>query len=114
LRPVHLFLLNKWYFDEAYDLVVIRPTLALTRLLRWFDNAIVDGAVNGAGWVTRGFSVISGKVDTIVVDGAVNMTAYLSGILGLVLRKFQTGKVQTYIMFVVLSVVILYFIYRLV
>ena len=114
LRPVHLFLLNKWYFDETYDLLVIRPTLGFTRLLRWFDNTIVDGVVNGAGWLTRGFSFFSGKVDTIVVDGAVNMTAYLSGVLGLVLRKFQTGKVQTYIMFVVLSVVIFYFVYRLV
>jgi NADH-quinone oxidoreductase subunit L len=114
LRPLYLFLLNKWYFDETYDLLVIRPTLGFTRLLRWFDNTIVDGVVNGAGWLTRGFSFVSGRVDTIVVDGAVNMTAYLTGVLGLVLRKFQTGKVQTYIMFVVLSVVIFYFVYRLV
>jgi len=114
LRPLHLFLLNKWFFDETYDLLVVRPTLAVTRMLRWFDNTIVDGLVNGTGWLTRGVSFISGKIDTVVVDGAVNMTAYLSGVLGLVLRKFQTGKVQTYIMFVVLSVVIFYFLYRLV
>jgi NADH-quinone oxidoreductase subunit L len=114
LRPVYQFLLNKWYFDETYDLLVVRPTLAFTRMLRWFDNTIVDGMVNGAGWVTRGVSFVSGKFDTIVVDGAVNLAAYLSGVLGLVLRKFQTGKVQTYIMFVVLSVVIFYFVFRLV
>jgi len=114
LHLLHQFLLNKWYFDEAYDSLVVRPLLSMTRGLRWFDTTVVDGLVNAAGWLTRGISFVSGRVDTIVVDGAVNLTAYLSGVFGLVLRKFQTGKVQTYIMFVVLSVVIFYFVYRLV
>jgi len=114
LRPVHRFLLNKWYFDELYNGFVVGGTLRLTRVLRWFDDTIVDGAVNAAGWLTRGTSYISGKFDNIVIDGSVNLSAYLSGIAGLVLRKFQTGKVQTYIVYVVLAVVIFYFVYRVV
>jgi len=114
LAPLHRFLANKWYFDELYGAVVVNGTLALTAVLRWFDNTIVDGAVNGAGWVTKGTSFVSGKFDTYVVDGLVNFSAYLSGFIGLLLRKFQTGKVQTYIMFAVLSVMVFYFVFRMV
>ncbi len=112
--PVHRFFMNKWAFDDLYDTVVVGGTLACTRLLRWFDTMVIDGAVNGTGWLTRGASFVSGKFDTIVVDGLVNLTAYLSGFAGLVLRKFQTGKVQSYIMFAVGSMLVLYFVFRMV
>ena len=114
LAPVHTFLVNKWYFDELYQAVVVNGVLGLAWLLRWVDTWIIDGAVNGAGRVTRVTSFVSGKFDTYVVDGLVNFSAYLSGFFGLVLRKFQTGKVQTYVLFAVLSVMVFYFIFRLV
>ncbi len=50
----------------------------------------------------------------MVIDGAVNLTAYLSGFSGLVLRKLQTGKVQTYVVFAVFGVMVFYFVFRLV
>jgi NADH-quinone oxidoreductase subunit L len=114
LAPVHRFLMNKWGFDDLYNNVVIGGTLGLTRILNWFDSMIIDGAVNGTGWVTRGTSFVSSRFDTLVVDGLVNLTAYLSGFGGLVLRKFQTGKVQTYVLFTVASVLVLYFVFRMV
>jgi NADH-quinone oxidoreductase subunit L len=40
--------------------------------------------------------------------------AYLSGFIGLVFRKAQTGKVQSYVLFAVFSVLILYFVFRVV
>jgi NADH-quinone oxidoreductase subunit L len=112
LAPVHAFLQKKWWFDEVYTGVVVGGLLAWTRALRWFDNTVIDGAVNGAGWVTRGVSFIGGKFDNVVIDGLVNATAYLSGFGGLVLRKFQTGSVQTYLVFVVAGVMVLYVIFR--
>jgi NADH-quinone oxidoreductase subunit L len=99
LGPAYRFLLNKWYFDEIYQAVIVNGTLALSRILRWFDGNIVDGLVNGTGWVTRGISSVSGMFDTYVVDGIVNLTGYLSGVGGLALRKFQTGRVQSYVVF---------------
>jgi NADH-quinone oxidoreductase subunit L len=113
-KGLHTFLLNKWYFDELYNGFVVGGTLALTNVMRWFDNTIIDGIVNGMGGITRVTSYISGKFDNVVVDGAVNLTAYLSGFLGLVLRKLQTGKVQTYIVFAVFGVMVFYFVFRLV
>jgi NADH-quinone oxidoreductase subunit L len=114
LAPVHTFLLNKWYFDELYQAVVVNGVLGLASVLRWIDIWIVDGAVNGAGSLTRVVSFVSGKFDTYVVDGLVNFSAYISGFFGLVLRKFQTGKVQTYVLFAVFGVMVFYFIFRLV
>jgi NADH-quinone oxidoreductase subunit L len=114
LPHVHHFLLKKWYFDEIYQAVAVNGLIGLTAVLRWFDNTIIDGAVNAAGWITRLASFVSGKFDTYVVDGAVNATAYVSGFTGLVLRKLQTGKVQTYIVLAVMSMMIFYFVFRIV
>ena len=113
LHPLHRFLLNKWYFDELYNTVVVGGVLLLTRALRWFDERIIDGIVNGAGLVTKLTSFVSRKFDDYVIDGAVNGAAYVSGFAGLLFRKAQTGKVQTYVLFAVFSVLVFYFIFRL-
>ncbi len=47
-RGLYLFLLNKWYFDELYDRVFVRPTFWLGRLLwKKGDGATIDGGING-------------------------------------------------------------------
>ncbi|MFA6542049.1 MAG: NADH-quinone oxidoreductase subunit L [Bacteroidota bacterium] len=99
LKPLHTFLYRKWYFDELYDATVVAGTLGIARVLAWFDGAVVDGIVNGAAFVTKIVSVASSKFDSYVVDGIVNFTAYFAGLFGLLFRKVQTGRVQTYILF---------------
>ncbi|MEL6289796.1 MAG: NADH-quinone oxidoreductase subunit L [Pseudomonadota bacterium] len=43
-RPVYLFLLNKWYIDELYNLIFVRPARWLGRFLwKTGDGAIIDG-----------------------------------------------------------------------
>jgi NADH-quinone oxidoreductase subunit L len=43
-QPIYQFLLNKWYFDELYDLIFIRPAKWLGRFLwKTGDGAIIDG-----------------------------------------------------------------------
>ena len=47
-RPLYLFLLNKWYFDEIYDAIFVNPAKALGRLLwRRGDGSVIDGTING-------------------------------------------------------------------
>jgi len=47
-RPLYLFLLNKWYFDEIYDFLFVRPARWLGRTLwKGGDGAIIDGGING-------------------------------------------------------------------
>jgi NADH-quinone oxidoreductase subunit L len=48
LKPLYLFLLNKWYFDELYNFIFVRPAFALGRLLwKGGDGAIIDGTIDG-------------------------------------------------------------------
>jgi len=177
LKPVHRFLLNKWYFDELYEATVVRGTVGLAKVYRWFDNVVIDGVVNGTarwtkgvthgtkrnweegnigailyivataavslyvGWVVgeglipagASFGTIVGYVllglavagltfflfyvgvggfDNTIVDGLVNATAYVAGFFGLVTRRVQTGKVQTYLVFVILGVMIFFLWFR--
>ncbi len=43
-KPLYLFLLNKWYFDELYDVIFVRPAMWLGRLLwKRGDGTIIDG-----------------------------------------------------------------------
>ncbi len=43
-EPLYRFLLNKWYFDELYDLIFVRPTLWLGRVLwKYGDGRLIDG-----------------------------------------------------------------------
>lgn len=51
---LYRFLLNKWYFDELYDFLFVRPAMKLgTWLWQFFDTKIIDGlGPNGAALVT--------------------------------------------------------------
>jgi NADH-quinone oxidoreductase subunit L len=57
-RPVYLFLLNKWYFDELYGFLFVRPYFALARQL-WQvgDIQIIDGVPNEIAALTAAGSV---------------------------------------------------------
>ena len=48
----HRILTNKYYVDELYDATAVRGTMSSARGLWAFDGAVVDGAVNGTGWLT--------------------------------------------------------------
>ena len=56
---LYQFLLNKWYFDELYDVIFVRPAMWLgTVLWKKGDGSIIDGALNGLAmtivpWFTR-------------------------------------------------------------
>jgi NADH-quinone oxidoreductase subunit L len=61
---------NKYYVDDIYQLVFARGGVLLSEALWWFDAKVIDGTVNGAGWVSQR------------VGGG--------------LRKVQTGRVENY------------------
>ena len=58
-QGLYHFLLNKWYFDELYDLLFVKPSLKLGRFLwRKGDGTVIDGGLNGMAmgiipWLTR-------------------------------------------------------------
>ncbi len=99
---------NKWYFDEIYDTVFVNGSHVIMKMLRWFDENIIDGIVNGSAVITLIFSKVSGWIDTNIVDGLVNGTASTANKAGGLLSHIQTGKVQTYLVYVIFSFLVLF------
>jgi NADH-quinone oxidoreductase subunit L len=92
----HRVLTNKYYVDEAYDATVIRGTMGSARGLWTVDKTVVDGAVNGAGWMTLTVSWISHMLDKYVVDGVVNLVGWICQEGSYLFRRLQTGLIQNY------------------
>ncbi|MBM4157581.1 MAG: NADH-quinone oxidoreductase subunit L [Ignavibacteria bacterium] len=111
-KPVYNFLYNKWYFDELYGFAVVGLTLAVSRISKWFDNNIIDGIVNGSAYLTKKISGISGSFDKYFIDGLVNFCGFFVGAFGFIFKKFQTGKIQTYLTFLIIGIILLYLIFR--
>jgi len=108
-KGIYTLLYNKYYFDELYMAVIINPVYNLMEKMFRFDQVVIDGAVNGVGKLTLWWSWAKERFDTIVVDGAVNGVGYLSLGMGKLIRKTQTGQLQTYALVVFLGAVVLIF-----
>jgi NADH-quinone oxidoreductase subunit L len=105
-------LYNKWYVDEIYDFLFINGACkGGGKLLSDFDRTVVDGGVNGASSLTKLTSRVSIFWDTWVVDGTVRATAFLFKIASYPARLAQTGYVQTYALFFVLGVLVMFGLY---
>jgi len=66
LGPVYRFLFNKWYFDELYNAMFVKPAFALGRV--FWQKGDVGGidrfGPNGAAWVVEQGSVLARKVQS--------------------------------------------------
>jgi NADH-quinone oxidoreductase subunit L len=85
-NPVHRLLLNAYYVDQIYDVLVVKPIYHLSLwLARVFDPGVIDGIVNGvaaamAGWGRGMRRVQTGLVMNYafgILLGAVAVVAYL-------------------------------------
>jgi NADH-quinone oxidoreductase subunit L len=65
-RPLYLFLLNKWYFDELYDAIFVRPVFWLARVFwKTGDGTLIDGlGPDGIAARTQGLAVLAGRLQT--------------------------------------------------
>ena len=63
--PIYQFLLHKWYFDELYEVILVRPAQWLARTL-WHtgDEKLIDGMPNGAAALMAGGSAEVVKIQT--------------------------------------------------
>ena len=92
----HRVLTNKYYVDELYDATAVKGTMAGARGVWAVDRNVVDGAVNGTGWLTRAASWVSHVLDKYVVDGLVNLVGWICAEGSYVFRRGQTGLIQNY------------------
>jgi NADH-quinone oxidoreductase subunit L len=91
--PWYAFLLGKWYFDEAYDAVFVKPTVELAHLAAAADKRPTEtphGLAAGAEPPARRF-------DFFTLDGILNALGQGAAALGGVLRQAQTGWLRGYV-----------------
>jgi NADH-quinone oxidoreductase subunit L len=81
LKSIYTLLTNKYYFDKLYEDIIVRKVLL--------------------GWIFAAFQ----KVDTNAVDGAVNGVGAGTASTGNVTRKWGTGQLQLYGLFIGVGVV---------
>jgi NADH-quinone oxidoreductase subunit L len=103
---IYNLLLHKYYIDEIYDALFVNRAKDLGSALAAFDLGVIDGGVNGAGWLTRMSGEISCLWDTWVIDGMVNVVAFVVRIMSWPARIVQTGLVQNYAWFITLGVLV--------
>jgi len=105
---IYPVLLNKWYVDELYDFLFVNGlSKGGGALMSRFDQRIVDGGVNGAGWMTRTFSRVTMFWDQWVVDGLVNLSAYVVKSLSYPVRFVQSGFLHSYALMFVFGLLVI-------
>jgi NADH-quinone oxidoreductase subunit L len=97
LKPTAPLLQHGYYLDHFYDVVFVRGlALGGSRVLSALDSKVVDGGVNGAGWLARLLGGMSDWWDRWIVDGAVRLTGFFVKMSSYPSRFLQTGSVQFY------------------
>jgi len=96
--PIYKLVANKYFIDELYEMVFIRPFFKLTQWAFSFDTSVIDGAVNRTGLGGLSLSRLKMWIDQTIVDGLVNGLAVTIGRTGATLRLIQTGLVQNYLL----------------
>ncbi|NPV55877.1 MAG: NADH-quinone oxidoreductase subunit L [Anaerolineae bacterium] len=99
LGPVYSLIQNKFYVDELYSLVFIRPAVWVSETLvaKWIDLGILDGILHGIAnfglWLGR---QLLRWIDLLVITNTGNAVASGTGKFGGWLRRFHTGRIQQY------------------
>jgi NADH-quinone oxidoreductase subunit L len=100
---------NKYYFDEIYDFLFVKPAywLAENVIYKFMDQGVIDGILHIFGPATGGIgATIRNYFDLPVInkffgDGSAEVTWWV----GRNLRPIQTGRIQQYL---ILSLVVLF------
>jgi len=110
LSPLYQLSYHKYYMDEIYSKIIVQPFLALCRVvavfdMEWYDKVVIDGFAG----VIRGVSRASRWFDDTVVDGIlVNGVGKIVVFAGAVIRLFQTGRLQNYLMMMLFGIILIF------
>jgi len=105
-KALYRIVSRKYYVDEATRKVFVGGVFAAGRAADWVDRHIIDGLVDGAAGLARRVSRLAIFFDEGVVDGAVNGVGRIHLAASSFLRRLQTGYIYNYALAVVLGVVL--------
>jgi NADH-quinone oxidoreductase subunit L len=106
-RSISTVLSRQFWIDEVYTRAVVTPTMAIAGVLRRVEAEVIDAFVGVFGRLGLFASSHLAKFDRTVVDGAVDGlgNAVVEG--GRETRKIETGNVQTYLLLLAASIIVL-------
>jgi NADH-quinone oxidoreductase subunit L len=108
LAGTHRFLVEKWQFDNLFDVMFVRPVHVVASWCAAIDRKFIDGFLHGVCRWTIDVSRFDRKFDESVVDGLVNLVGDVTYGIGRSLRNIQTGRLRQYVMFLAAGVVFLF------
>jgi NADH-quinone oxidoreductase subunit L len=103
---VHKVLKNKYYLDHLWTGLIVGSIKGpIAKMAYWFNQEVLDRIVNTAGKSAVGLGKFTYEIiDQKGIDGIVNGTGITASTSGGILRRLQTGRVQSYAAMFVASV----------
>ena len=106
---IHNFLLNKWWFDELYEVIFVKPSQMIGRWISWIDLNILDSIIHFSARATKAVARFWERLaDQIIIDGSVNLIARWIYQAGVSLRRVQTGSLRQYVLFIVIAAITIF------
>jgi NADH-quinone oxidoreductase subunit L len=100
---------NKYYFDELYNFLFVRPTnwIAVTFTALWMDRVVIDGILHRIASLTAIFGhFFRNYIDKPIVNGSGDLVADSTKKLGGEFRTIQTGRIQQYMVLALVSIAV--------
>ncbi len=116
LGPVFVGMERKWWVDELYDFIVVRPYRGLANALVIREGLPESGSEIWERWVHRGLigggyqlfsSFLANAVDLKIIDDLANNLGRSIQALGARLRRTQTGYVRNYALVVLAGAIVI-------
>ena len=110
LGGLYRWMKNKYYFDELYAIIFIKPAVWVSETFAylWLDKKIIDGILHG---IARGAWWLGEKLrfwfDLPVINGAGDAAADGTRGVGSLMKGLQTGRVQQYMVLALAALVVI-------
>ena len=98
LGPLHTFLQNKWYWDELYHTIFIRPVVYFSEVVVYevVDKGLIDGFLHLVARTFYAFGQYVKRFEEVVISDGVDWIKDRFLEIAQELRQIQTGKIQEY------------------
>jgi NADH-quinone oxidoreductase subunit L len=115
LGPIYPVLKNKYYLDELYGLIFVRPSQWFARNIAYefIDRGIIDGFLHLLGRVFTWIGDLFKVLNLWLIDGVGDGIPELIGLFSGWFRRIQTGRVQQYMLVAALAALVIGFIFAL-
>ena len=111
LGPLHPVLKNRYYLDEIYGQIFVKPSQWLAvQVIAFLDRGIIDAILHIIGRVFTWLGDLVKVLNLWLIDGVGDGIPIAIFVFGGWLRRMQTGRVQQYLLLVLAAAVVIGFV----